>query len=752
MPGQHQLTVILFADIVDYTALMQRDEAKALVKLDRFKERIEAEVKEYGGKIIQFYGDGCLATFTSALRAVSCARTLQQQFREEPTVPVRIGIHLGDVLYKEGLIFGDSVNLTARIEGLGTAGTILFSNNIEQQLRNKSEFKVESLGHFEFKNVDEPVEVFALANDGFRVPKRQELQGKLKKVATAEEEEPEDLSEVRVSRIAILPFENKTNDPELDILGDMASDWISKGLMEIEDAEVVSPFTIRTHLQSAGILPGNADGKPSFHELTGADNLIRGSYYQENGDLIFHLEVSDARLGKVKYSFPVLKEEMQNRMELISTLRDLVSAYWLAHRAVDKKMFKPPKYEAYKSFLKSVSPLPGDDELKHLQRAIELDSHFHLAKLHFIMMFSWNPALDHLIQEYFKALEKHQEEFTFYESLWFDYVRKFFLGDFIGCFHSLSELRRKFPRDFIINHESGYIAQQGLNNPMLSLSVYSELEIDDTVIDSMKLGNWFLARLVHQGLDLLYLGKAREAYDFVEKHAGVSSVSRSYRTLYCSVAALIDLGQPEAALKKIEAKKKIGVIDKREFLLHLYQAALYSLAANRLEYSKVFCQYGLGHMKRTPLEDVNYAFKPLFLLVRGDCQEASQLALSKLQLLPYDVLNWDRMQLMLGLGIAYARTGRKEAALSVIEEFDKFTNYNFFRNPDIRTQPTYFQAVVYAQLGDFDMAVERLQTALANGKMFTLLSFEKDPWLQPLKDHPSFQELVKPQNIQLIKD
>jgi TolB-like protein len=96
---------------------------------------------------------------------------------------VRIGIHLGEVVFKENNVFGDGVNLASRVESLGVPGTVLFSKAVYEQIRNKSEFQAVSLGLFDFKNVEEPVEVYALQHADLLVPKRESLQGKLKLVA-----------------------------------------------------------------------------------------------------------------------------------------------------------------------------------------------------------------------------------------------------------------------------------------------------------------------------------------------------------------------------------------------------------------------------------------------------------------------------------------------------------------------------------------------------------------------------------------
>src|SRR5258705_12940429 len=137
MAQSRQLAVVMFTDIMGYTAMMQQDETFALSKLNRFKDQLKLRVNEFRGEIIQFYGDGCLVIFTNSADAVNCARLLQVDFRDKPLVPVRVGIHLGDILISEGNIFGDCVNITSRIESIGVAGSVLLSESVKNQIQNK---------------------------------------------------------------------------------------------------------------------------------------------------------------------------------------------------------------------------------------------------------------------------------------------------------------------------------------------------------------------------------------------------------------------------------------------------------------------------------------------------------------------------------------------------------------------------------------------------------------------------------------
>lgn len=163
-----KLAAILFADIVGYTALMQKDEPSANQLLEKFHFTLQTEVSEHNGQVINNYGDGCVCTFGSAVDAMNCAKAIQIIFQDGVKVPVRIGLHSGDV--EEENIYGDSVNIASRIESMGVAGAVLFSEAIKRHIDNQTSFKIQSLGIFEFKNVEVPMEIFALANESLVVP------------------------------------------------------------------------------------------------------------------------------------------------------------------------------------------------------------------------------------------------------------------------------------------------------------------------------------------------------------------------------------------------------------------------------------------------------------------------------------------------------------------------------------------------------------------------------------------------------
>ena len=122
---RRRLLAVMFTDVVGYTALMQRDEEAARIVRRRHRKVLEAAVSAHGGDLLQYLGDGSLTMFPSVVHAVRAAIEVQRGLRQEPVVPLRIGIHQGDISYDTQGAYGDSVNVASRIQSLGTAGSIL---------------------------------------------------------------------------------------------------------------------------------------------------------------------------------------------------------------------------------------------------------------------------------------------------------------------------------------------------------------------------------------------------------------------------------------------------------------------------------------------------------------------------------------------------------------------------------------------------------------------------------------------------
>src|ERR1044071_4749944 len=170
-----QLAAIMFADMTGYTAMMQEDEQKAKLLRDRQRQTLEKFIPAHNGKILQYFGDGTLSIFNSAIDAVKCGISIQKELQREPKVQLRIGLHSGDVVYDSQGVYGDCVNVASRIEGLSVPGAVLISDKVFDEVKNQAEIKVKMLGKFSLKNVSRQVEVYAIANEGLVVPTLAEI-------------------------------------------------------------------------------------------------------------------------------------------------------------------------------------------------------------------------------------------------------------------------------------------------------------------------------------------------------------------------------------------------------------------------------------------------------------------------------------------------------------------------------------------------------------------------------------------------
>jgi TolB-like protein/Tfp pilus assembly protein PilF len=308
----------MFTDIVGYTALMQHNEDQAVAVTKRYLAVLHEVAATYGGTILNDYGDGSLCIFSSAMQAIECAVSLQRKLHEAPAVPLRIGLHIGEIFFEEGKVFGDGVNIASRIQSLGIAGAVLFSKEMYETIRNHPRFKSVLMGTFEFKNVEEPMEVFALAGAGLTVPRREQLQGKLKVPITdrmrgttrkswliaagtvllvvvmvilgSKLMSPSGNAYGAVKEpnsIAVLYFSNMSGDPEQEYFSDGITEEIITRLSMIEGLRVKSRTSVQQY-------KGKAKSVREIAKELGVRNILEGSVRRQGNLLRVTAQLIDA--------------------------------------------------------------------------------------------------------------------------------------------------------------------------------------------------------------------------------------------------------------------------------------------------------------------------------------------------------------------------------------------------------------------------------------------------------------------------
>ncbi len=398
-----RLAAILFADIAGYTAMMQQDEQAALEKLACFKQILEEKTVEFYGDIVQYYGDGCLVIFDSPLSAVNCAKSLQKAYSDGAGVPVRIGIHLGDVVFKEGNVLGDSINIASRIESLGVTGAILLSQSVRNQIKNHPQFRLVTLGHFDFKNVDEPMEVFALTNDGLPVPSRKAMEeiGKLKPSHPQKTLRPlkanwkafagalvllvaivllalhfsnrapaptGELVEWTTS-LVVLPFENLNGDPAQDYLSDGISNAIRSKLAGIKKLKVVPR-------SSSMFYKNQRLSLPQIGQELEVNTVLEGTLQRLGDNLQITVMLGDAKQDKLIWSPPVFNTKMDDILSFQELVAKEVANQLRLELSMreEKKLVKrytddPDVYE-----LSLMAESTGDENL--WRQVIDMDSNY----------------------------------------------------------------------------------------------------------------------------------------------------------------------------------------------------------------------------------------------------------------------------------------------------------------------------------------------------------------------------------------
>jgi adenylate cyclase len=220
---ERRLAAILAADVVGYTRLMESDEAGTLAALKAHREEfIDPGIAEYRGRIVKLMGDGALVEFASAVDAVACAAALQRGLAERNTgvpedrrIVFRIGINLGEVIIEGDDIYGDGVNLAARLEGLAEPGGICISAKVHEEVKSRLDLEFEDLGRREVKNLSQPVHMFRVVTESHSSPGAPPAEDSL-----ALPSKPS---------IAVLPFDNMSGDPEQEYFSDgMTEDIITE--------------------------------------------------------------------------------------------------------------------------------------------------------------------------------------------------------------------------------------------------------------------------------------------------------------------------------------------------------------------------------------------------------------------------------------------------------------------------------------------------------------------------------------------
>lgn len=777
MSQHRQLAAIMFTDIQGYTAMMQQDEDRAVKIRERHREVFNRITSKYNGKILQYYGDGTLSVFDSAIDAVQCGIDIQLEYLNEPAIPVRIGIHAGDIIFSEEEIIGDGVNVTSRIESLAIPGSVFVSEKVYDEIKNQLIFQTQCLGYFELKNVEKPMLVYTMSNPGLRIPEKGQIQGKaqipapvkisigktqdfkkiisigvvflgmlffvnffypfiptiINKIQTEKKSEFAG-DEIQDKSIAVLPFENMSADENNQYFADGQMEAILNHLTRIADLRVISRTTMMGYR-------GTTRSVREIGKELGVSYVLEGSV-QKSGNVVritaqLIESISDNHLWSENYDREIT-DIFNIQTEIAKNVAQKLNATLTLQEQMEIESVPTTNPTAYDFYLKGMDYYSKSERIDDFEfaiqmfnRAVEIDPNFTLAWIglasasRHIYWFQFDRSDEHKvkIKKYLdKAIAIEPDLWEVQLEIGLYYYQC--LLNYTEAIQILEKLKSDYPKN-----DQLYLWAGAIYRRMGQYEKAIEYMDNAILLNPLDWNYWYNA-----GETLIILERYQQAEEYFNN---VIDLNPSGIEGYVIMADLyLMTGEIEKVRilinnQQIKDPAMYLMGSQAELLDRNYQEAIKILnsspekvVTNNLSYKPISMQIGLIYhmLSNSKLANVHF-------------QEAREDLEGKLSELPYD------SRLYSSLGIVYGGLGLKEKAMAAGNEALDIMNISidawmgFYREWDM--------ARILLLVGENDKAIAKLEWLLPQNGDLSIELLKRDPFWDPLRNIDSFNTLIE---------
>lgn len=552
--------------------------------------------------------------------------------------------------------------------------------------------------------------------------------------------------EIRSEKVAVSVFNNFTGDTNLDALGNMASDWITSGLREL-DVKTTSPETMRRYKDKVGILPGNANGDISLQEVTEAQYVVTGSYYLKGDSIQINSLLESTTTGDIVYEFPVMWGASYNKEELIQEISEMMKGYWAVKSSNRLDHINPPKYEAYQLFLNTWMFSKSG-----LEKVVRLDSTFILANIYLANMY-WIYEDSQNYEKRISYVKGNLDHCTEFEKNYLAFVEYNVQGDDVGQLKAIERNYLLDPSDIQMLHNTAYTLMES-NQLKAAKELYEKVLWNPEIPLANIGGNMFNAYL-----DILSkLGDYKRLLEFYKLRNELFDVQNPKLA-----RALLQTGRKDSVLSHIGEMKSWEMLELAHMYNELYPYDTENIYAPFIrENIDLFAdpKRNRDYLMWSHMHMYNRSSRAYAYYLLRDFEKTEDI-LEDLRAQEIDWVNYSdgtldaslelniqwHMNLWLNglLGSAYARQGKADLAIAQIQLLESFRA----SKPEMNNRfhfgvVSYWQARIYAVIDEKELAVASLKRARKEGRSMDYNTFWFDWDLASLKGYGPFDEFIEP--------